>query len=66
MRPLVGLEGDRVGTDVAMWVVKQRVGHSRGVRGRYVDAPSLPMREAVGLIPPRVTDSVMRETEVAA
>lgn len=46
--------------------VKQLVGHSRGVRGRYVDAPSLPMHEAVGLIPPRLTDSVVRETEAAA
>lgn len=34
--------------------VKQLVGHARGVRDRYVDVDSLPMREAVALIPKRL------------
>lgn len=33
-------------------VVEVLVGHSLGLRGVYTDPDALPMREAVGLIPP--------------
>lgn len=37
--------------------VEYLVGHSRGIRGHYVDPEALPMVEAVGLIPPISTPS---------